>query len=104
MNPQGRQVLCIKLFNEMGAEVTILDTDTAHRVPSRSDRASAPKQSRQSAKGQGSENERGWKILVKERKNVILHHQTRSTSTSTSPVQCFSRLFKCSKHGSSYRG
>ena len=64
----------------MGAEVTILDIDTAHRVPSRSDRGSAPKQSRQSAKGQGSKNERGWKILVKERKNVI-HHQTRSTST-----------------------
>ena len=51
--------LCINLFNEMGAEVTILDIDTAHQVPSRSDRASAPKQSRQSAKGKGSENERG---------------------------------------------
>ena len=51
--------LCINLLNEMGAEVTILDIDTAHRVPSRSDRASAPKQSRQSAKGKGLENERG---------------------------------------------
>ena len=30
---------------------------------------------------QGSGNGRGWKILVKERKNVILPHQTRSTLT-----------------------
>ena len=35
--------LCTKLFNKMGAEVTILDIDTAHRVPSRSDWVSAPK-------------------------------------------------------------
>lgn len=56
----------------MGAEVTILDIDTAHRVPSQSHRGSASEQSRESGKGQGSENERGWESLVKERKNVIL--------------------------------
>jgi len=55
----------------MGAEVTILDIDAAHQVPSQSDRGCAPKQSRQSAKGQGLGNEMDWKILVKERKK---HH------------------------------
>ena len=28
-------MLCLKLFKEMGADVLISDTDTAHRVPSR---------------------------------------------------------------------
>ena len=35
--------LCVKIFNEMGADVSILDIDTAHRVPTRSDRGSGPK-------------------------------------------------------------
>ena len=55
--------LCINLFNEMGAEVTILDIDTAHRVPSRSDRASAPKQSRHQPRIKGRKMkgaERSW--------------------------------------------
>ena len=55
--------LCINLLNEMGAEVTILDIDTAHRVPSRSDRASAPKQSRHQPRIKGRKMkgaERSW--------------------------------------------
>ena len=35
--------LCVKIFNEMGADVSILDIDTAHRVPTRSDRGFGPK-------------------------------------------------------------
>ena len=34
---------CVKIFNEMVADVSILDIDRAHRVPTRSDRGSGPK-------------------------------------------------------------
>ena len=37
--------LYFKLFNDMGAKVTILDIDTAHRVPSRSDCGSSQNRS-----------------------------------------------------------
>ena len=35
--------LCVKIFHEMGADVSKLDIDTAHRVPARSDRGSGSK-------------------------------------------------------------
>ena len=34
---------CVKIFNEMGADVSILDIETAHKVPTRSDQGSGPK-------------------------------------------------------------
>jgi len=34
---------CVKIFIEMGADVSILVIDTAHRVPTRTDRGSGPK-------------------------------------------------------------
>ena len=35
--------LCVKIFIEVGAVVSILDIDTVRRVPTRSDRGSGPK-------------------------------------------------------------
>ena len=32
-----KQILCVKLFQEMGAEVSILDIDIAHRVSTRNE-------------------------------------------------------------------
>ena len=35
MNLLCRQVICVAIFNKMGAEVSLTDTDIAHRVKSR---------------------------------------------------------------------